>query len=47
MIGVFYDILNAVSEVFFTETFAESLPVAVEKVKPKVELVQKLYGDKE
>ena len=36
LIGVFYDILNGISELYFTETFAESQPVTVEKIKPKI-----------
>lgn len=47
LIGVFNDIANSIAELFFSETFADSLPLTVEKIKPKVELVNKFYGEKE
>ena len=46
--GVFYEILTTISQqLFFTENLEEALPVALEKIKPKAELVNKFYGEKE
>ena len=47
LIGIFNDVLSAIAELFFSETFADSLPLTVEKIKPKIELVNKFYGEKE
>lgn len=47
LLGVYNDIQAAVFDLALGENFEENHPKTIEKIKPKVELLQKFYGDKE
>lgn len=46
MLGVYNDVMNAVAELFFTDNYEEAVAKALEKIKPKLELLNKFYTDK-
>ena len=47
LLGVFKDINEPILGLLLSETFAENKPKNIEKVKPKLDLIEKFYGEKE